>query len=76
MARRSSNETQNEIPLEEGQPVVGAATRAHFENRRIFTCAVTVEYSSGGGVGFGGKKTTILKTWDPSTLIEQIESSG
>lgn len=76
MARRSNTEPQAEIPFEEGQPVIEAAQRSHDADRLIFTCAVTVESSSGSGLGFGGKKTTTIKNWDPSTLIELVESVG
>lgn len=76
MARRFHPETQNGIPVEEGQPIVIPATRARDADGRIFTCVVTVESSSGSGLGFGGKKTTALKAWDPSSLIEEVESLG
>lgn len=64
------------VPAEEGRPIYEAALRARDIGRRIFTCAVTVGFSSGSGMGFGGKKTSKTQRWDPSTLIEAIEDLG
>ena len=64
------------VPNEEGQPIWEAAVRARDANRRIFTCAVTVAFTTGSGIGLGGKKSTRVQRWDPSSLIESIESLG
>jgi hypothetical protein len=64
------------VPAEEGRPIYEAALRARDIGRRIFTCAVTVGFSSGSGMGLGGKKTTKTRRWDTSTLIEAIEDLG
>ena len=66
----------NAVPVEEGRPIWEAAVRARDAGRRVFTCAVTVAYTSGSGLGLGGKKTTDIRNWDPATLIESIESLG
>ncbi|MGY1985447.1 hypothetical protein ACI792_04415 [Blastococcus sp. SYSU DS0669] len=64
------------VPQDEALPILEAATRARDGGRRIFTCAVTVGFSTGSGVGLGGKKTTRVQRWDPAALIEGIESLG
>ena len=64
------------IPDDEGRPIFVAAQQARTAGRRIFTCSVTVGFTSGSGLGIGGKKTTRYDRWDPATLIEAIENLG
>lgn len=75
-AAPSTGPEDNAVPLEEGQPILAAAAWAQDAGRRIFTCAVTVGFSTGSGLGLGGKKTTRMQRWDPATLIEAIEGLG
>jgi len=37
---------------------------------------VTVSFTTGSGMGLGGKKTTTVKRWDPAYLVESIEALG
>lgn len=64
------------VPDDEGRPIYEAAQQARTAGRRIFTCCVTVGFTSGSGLGIGGKKTTRYDRWDPATLIEAIEGLG
>lgn len=78
---RSKEDKQREslftpVPEEEGRPIYEAAQQARAAGRRVFTCTVTVGFTSGSGLGIGGKKTTRYDRWDPATLIEAIEGLG
>ncbi|HWS39607.1 MAG TPA: hypothetical protein VN408_43530 [Actinoplanes sp.] len=64
------------VPAEEGLPIYEAAVQAANSGRAVFTCAVTVGFSTGSGMGFGGKKTSNLRLWDSGELIEAIEKLG
>ena len=37
---------------------------------------MTVEFSTGSGLGLGGKKTTRADRWDPAAVIESVEALG
>ncbi len=73
MSRNSSAEP---VPEAEGKPVYEAAQRAKQANRRVFSCSVVVSFTTGSGLGMGGKKTSRIDQWDPSALIEAIEGVG
>jgi hypothetical protein len=75
-AQGADSYAEKEVPAEEARDIIEEATRARAAGRRIFTCAVTVGFSSGSGVGFGGKKTTRMDRWDPAAVIENVESLG
>ena len=64
------------VPEGEGRPIYEAAQQSRTAGRRIFTCTVVVGFTSGSGLGIGGKKTTRYDRWDPPTLIEAIEGLG
>ena len=64
------------VPEDEGRPIYEAAQQAKLAGRRIFTCTVVVGFTSGSGLGIGGKKTTRYDRWDPSTLLEAVEDLG
>jgi hypothetical protein len=66
----------SEVPADEGRPIWEAAARAREDGRKIFTCEVTVSFTTGSGMGLGGKKTTTVKRWDPAYLVESIEALG
>ncbi|GAA1649716.1 hypothetical protein [Georgenia ruanii] len=76
MAKTAASPSIEPVPESEGQPVYQAAVDAKQRGARIFTCAVIVAYTEGGGLGLGAKRTTTLKRWDPSALLDAIEALG
>ncbi|MCZ2810223.1 hypothetical protein O2W15_02125 [Modestobacter sp. VKM Ac-2979] len=66
----------NMVPEAEVRAIVEAAIRARDSGRRIFTCSVTVEFTTGSGLGMGGKRSTQVRRWDPAVMIEEVEALG
>ncbi len=64
------------VPESEGKPIFEAAQQAKQPNRRVFSCSAVVSFTTGSGLGLGGKRTSRIEQWDPSALIEAIESAG
>jgi hypothetical protein len=74
--KESAPEVTPEIPAEEGRPLWQAALAAHQASMPLFTCSVIVATTTGGALGFGGKKTTRIERFSPDKLLVAIESIG
>jgi len=64
------------VPVDEGTTILTEARAAHEAGWPIFTTTVVVGFTSGSGLGIGGKKTTRTDRWEPAQLIAAVEASG
>ncbi|HWK92619.1 MAG TPA: hypothetical protein VNR17_10215 [Luteimicrobium sp.] len=65
-----------QVPLDEGTTIVNEARLAHEAGWSVFTTTVVVGFTSGSGLGIGGKRTTRSERWEPAQLIAAVEALG